>query len=83
MKLAKKPVFPHYFCKSIGILLFVLKYMYISLPLKIINGFSWPAKIMASPLTDKAKIKTSLFPVGYMHFILALKFTAFHFFIRT
>ena len=32
-----------------GILLFVLKYMYISLLLKMINGFSWPAKIMASP----------------------------------
>ena len=32
-----------------GILLFVLKYMFISLLLKMINGFSWPAKIMASP----------------------------------
>ena len=32
-----------------GILIFDLKYMYISLLLKIINGFSWPAKIMASP----------------------------------
>ena len=32
-----------------GILLFVLNYMYISLLLKMINGFSWPAKIMASP----------------------------------
>ena len=32
-----------------GILLFVLKYMYIVLLLKIINRFSWPAKIMASP----------------------------------
>ena len=31
-----------------GILLFALKYMYISLLLKMINGFSWPAKIMAS-----------------------------------
>ena len=31
------------------ILLFVLKYMYISLLLKMINGFSWPAKIMVSP----------------------------------
>ena len=32
-----------------GILLFVYKYMYISLLLKMINGFSWPAKLMASP----------------------------------
>ena len=32
-----------------GILLFLLKYMYISLLLKMIYGFSWPAKIMASP----------------------------------
>ena len=32
-----------------GILLFVLKYMYIFLLLKMINGFSWPAKIMVSP----------------------------------
>ena len=32
-----------------GILLFVLEYMYISLLLKMINGFSWPGKIMASP----------------------------------
>ena len=31
-----------------GILLFVLKYMYISLLVKMINGFSWLAKIMAS-----------------------------------
>ena len=31
------------------ILLFVLKYMYVSLLLKMINGFSWPVKIMASP----------------------------------
>ena len=29
-----------------GILLFVLKYMFISL---LLNGFSWPAEIMASP----------------------------------
>ena len=32
-----------------GILLFVLEYMYISLLLKMINGFSWPGKIMVSP----------------------------------
>ena len=49
MKLTKHPVFLHYFSKFMGILLFVLKYMHISLLLKMINGFSWPAKIMASP----------------------------------
>ena len=49
MKLTKNPVFLHYFSKFMGILLFVLKYMYISLLLKMIYGFSWPAKIMASP----------------------------------
>ena len=32
-----------------GILLFVLKYMFISLLLKMINGFSWSANIIASP----------------------------------
>ena len=32
-----------------GSLLFLLKYMYISLLLKMIYGFSWPAKIIASP----------------------------------
>ena len=37
------------------ILLFVLKYMYIFLLLKIINGFFWPAEIMASPFKN-AKI---------------------------
>ena len=37
-----------------GISLFVLEYMYISLLLKMINVFSWPAKIMASPF----KIRT-------------------------
>ena len=49
MKLAKYPVFLHNFNKFTGILLFVLKYMYISLLLKMIDGFSWPAKIMANP----------------------------------
>ena len=49
MKLTKNPVFLHYFSKFMGILLFVLKYMYIFLLLKMINGFSWPAKIMDSP----------------------------------
>ena len=41
--------FFHYFSKFMGILLFVLKYMYTSLLLKMINGFSWPARIMVSP----------------------------------
>ena len=49
MKLTKNPVFLHYFSKFMMILLFVLKYMFISLLLKVINGFSWPTKIMASP----------------------------------
>ena len=49
MKLTKNHVFLHYFSKFMGILIFVLKYMYISLLLKMINGFSWPAKIMVSP----------------------------------
>ena len=49
MKMTKNPVFLHFFSKFMGILLFVLKYMYISLLLKMINGFSWPAKIMVSP----------------------------------
>ena len=49
MKLTKNPAFLHYFNRFKGILLFVLEYMYISLLLKMINGFSWPGKIMASP----------------------------------
>ena len=49
MKLAKNPVFYHKFSKFKEILLIVLKSIYISLLLKMINGFSWPAKIMASP----------------------------------
>ena len=53
MKLAKNPVFLQNFSKFMGILLFVLKYMYIFLLLKIINGFSWPTKIMASPFNHK------------------------------
>ena len=42
-------LFLHYYSTSMGILLFVLKYMYSSLLLKMTSGFSWPAKIMASP----------------------------------
>ena len=41
------------------ILLFVLKYMYISLLLKMINGFSWPAKIMVSPFNTNELSKKS------------------------
>ena len=52
MKLTKNPVFLHYFSKFMGILLFVLKYMFISLFLKIINGYSWSANIMASPFNN-------------------------------
>ena len=49
MKLTKNPVFLHYFSKFMEILIFVLKCIYISFLLKMINGFSWPAKIMVSP----------------------------------
>ena len=49
MKLAKTSIFLLHFNKFMEILLFVLKFMYISLLPKIINGFSWPAKIMVSP----------------------------------
>ena len=40
-----------------GILLFVLKYMHISLLLKMINGFSETAKIMASPFKEGGDIR--------------------------
>ena len=51
MKHTKNPVCLHYFSKFMGILLFVLKYMFISLLLKMINGFfdqqiSWPVPLM-------------------------------------
>ena len=52
MKLTQNPVFLHHYSKFMGILLFVLKYMYISLLLKMIYGFSWPAKIMASLIVN-------------------------------
>ena len=55
MKITKNPAFLHYFSKFMEILFFVLKYMYISLLLKMINGFSWPAKIMASPFNVHLK----------------------------
>ena len=53
MKITQNPAFLHYFSKFMGILLFVLKYTYIFLLLKMINGFSWLAKIMASPFKNK------------------------------
>ena len=53
MRLTKTFVFLHNFSNFWRILLFILKYMYISLLLKMINGFSWPAKIMASPFKCK------------------------------
>ena len=40
MKVTKNPVFLHYFSKCMVILLFVLKYMCISLLLKMMKGFS-------------------------------------------
>ena len=55
MKLTKTSVFLHYFSKFMWILLFVMKYRYISLLLKMINGLSWPAKIMASPFKIRWK----------------------------
>ena len=55
MKLTKNPVLLHYFSKLMGILLFVLKYMFISLLLEMINGFSWSANIMASPFKSNSK----------------------------
>ena len=55
MKLAKNPVFLHNFSKFMGIFLFVLKYIYISLLLKMINGFSWLAEL-ASPYNIIQKV---------------------------
>ena len=55
MQLTKNPVFLHYYSKFMGILLFVLKYMYFSFLLNMINGFSWPTKIMASPFKHRCK----------------------------
>ena len=56
MRLTKTYVFLHYFSKFVGILLFVLKYMYISLLLKMKNVFSRPAKIMASPFNISLRL---------------------------
>ena len=50
MKLTKNLVFLHYFSKFMGILIFVLKYMYISLLLKMINGFPDQKKSWSVPL---------------------------------
>ena len=60
MKLTKNTVFLHYFSKFMGILLFALKYMYISLLLKMVNGFSWPAKIMASPFNIQSLYRATI-----------------------
>ena len=60
MKLTKNPVFLHYFSKFMGILSFVLKYMFIFLLLKMINTFSWPAKIMASLVLSFSSLPTSI-----------------------
>ena len=60
MKLIKNPVFLDYYSKVMGILLFILKYIDISLLLKMKNGFSWPAKIMASPFNVNTLLWTSL-----------------------
>ena len=49
IKLAKNSVFFHTFSKFTGILLFVSKYTYISLLLKMINGFPDKQKTMVSP----------------------------------
>ena len=65
IKLTKNPVFLQYFSKFMGILLFVLKYIFISLLLKMINGFSWSANIMASPLKKKFVENTGADP-GYV-----------------
>ena len=50
MKLTQAPFFFIILAILRGIWLILLIYMYLSLPLKEINGFSWPEKIMASPL---------------------------------
>ena len=70
MKLTKNPVFLHYYSKFTGILLFVLKYMYISLLLKMINEFSWPAKIMVSPFkgTNGRQKTCEIFHVYYIFY---------------
>ena len=57
MKLAKTPVFIHNFSKFTGILLFVLKYIYFSLLLKMINWFPDQLKIMAIPFNFASKSK--------------------------
>ena len=68
MKLTKTPVFLHYFNKFMGILLFVLKYMFISLLLKMINGFSWSANIMASPFKSLSNSSCILNIKLWVHF---------------
>ena len=60
IKITKIPAFLHYFSKFRGILLFVLKYMYISLLLKMIDGFpdqqkSWPVPLNWTKCPEKLK----------------------------
>ena len=49
MKLTENHLFLYNFNKFTGILLFALKYIYISLLLKMFNGFPDQRKIMVSP----------------------------------
>ena len=58
MRLTKTSVFLHYFSKFWGILLFLLKYIYISMLLKITNEFSWQAKSWPVPLSNLEFNKT-------------------------
>ena len=57
-----------------GILLFVLKYMYIFLLLEMINGFSWPAKIMVSPFKYYQKQHMYIYTYKYKISMLKYKF---------
>ena len=52
MKLTKKPCFSSLLQQIYGDFIVCFEIMYISLLLKMIKGFSWPAKIMASPFNE-------------------------------
>ena len=52
-----------------GILLFLLKYMYISLLLKMIYGFSWPAKIMVSPFKLYGVRRVHIPEISFCNFV--------------
>ena len=60
-----------------GILLFVLEYMYISLLLKMINGFFWPGKIMASPFKDCRMGPSDKVSLWYVALIINTRFRFF------